>query len=73
MQPLTTKELDYLTDSMSNEDLLIKQCVAAATQATNPAVRNTCMQLAQRHQQHYQTLMQTIVSHTQLAPTTQMQ
>lgn len=72
MQPLTAKELEYIADSMSNEDLLIKQCVAAATSVQNPSLRQTAMQMAQRHQQHYNYLYSVLQQHSQLAPTQPM-
>jgi hypothetical protein len=70
MQPLTAKELEYLTDSMSNEDLLIKQCIAAAAQAQKPEVQQLCSQLADIHMQHYGHLMQVLQQHAQVSPTT---
>lgn len=69
MLPMTAKELEYVVDSMSNEDLLMKQCVAVATAAGNPALRNLCAQMVQTHQQHYDTLLHAIQYHQQLAPT----
>lgn len=69
MQPMTAKELEYVVDSMSNEDLLMKQCAAVITMATTPAIRNCCSQLLQMHQQHYDSLMHSIHHHQQVAPT----
>lgn len=68
MQPLTTKELEYIADSMSNEDLLIKQCIAAASQTQTPHAQQLCSQLADRHMQHYGHLMQVLQQHAQVAP-----
>jgi hypothetical protein len=68
MQPLTAKELEYIVDSMSNEDLLIKQCVIAAATSQNPTVQQLCQHLVQTHQQHYQTLMNSLNQHTNFAP-----
>jgi len=69
MQPISAKELEYLVDSMSNEDLLMKQCAVAAATVSNQALRQQCMQLQQTHQQHYDMLMQALAQHQQLAPT----
>ncbi|MFX3633028.1 MAG: hypothetical protein ACE3L7_04790 [Candidatus Pristimantibacillus sp.] len=69
LQPITAKELEYIADSMSNEDLLIKQCAQLATAATNPTLRQVGMQELQTHQQHYQTLLQALQQHQQMAPT----
>lgn len=69
MMPMTAKELEYVVDSMSNEDLLMKQCAAVVMAATTPAMRDCCTQMIQMHQQHYDSLMHAISHHQQLAPT----
>lgn len=69
MQPMTAKELEYVVDSMSNEDLLIKQCTAVATAAKTPALRSLCAQMVQTHQQHYDSLLHALSHHQQIAPT----
>ncbi|MGM9988161.1 MAG: hypothetical protein ACI35O_13165 [Bacillaceae bacterium] len=70
MKPLTAKELEYIVDSMSNEDLLIKQCVVAAAQSSNPGVKQICQELLGQHKQHYQTLLSLLQQHTSIAPKT---
>ncbi|MBJ6363861.1 hypothetical protein ACFOQM_21785 [Paenibacillus sp. GCM10012307] len=69
MQPLTGKEVEYIVDSISNEDLLIKQNAVAATTATNPAIRQICQQFQQVHEQNYNTLLNALNAHLPLAPT----
>lgn len=69
IQPMTAKELEYIADSMSNEDLQIKQCVAAINEATTPAMRNLLTTMVQTHQQHYNSLLHAISHHQQIAPT----
>ncbi|GKU75859.1 hypothetical protein [Paenibacillus sp. L3-i20] len=69
LQPMTAKELEYIADSMSNEDLLIKQCAAAVAVSTTPALRNLCSQMINTHQQHYDSLLHAISHHQQIAPT----
>lgn len=69
MQQMTAKELEYVADSMSNEDLLMKQCVAVVMGSSNQALRGLCTQMVQTHQQHYDTLLQAIHRHQQIAPT----
>lgn len=69
IQPMTAKELEYIADSMSNEDLQIKQCVAGINEATTPAMRNLLTQMVQTHQQHYNSLLHAISHHQQIAPT----
>ncbi|MFN7252700.1 MAG: hypothetical protein ACK4M9_18295 [Anaerobacillus sp.] len=73
MQPLTTKEMEYIVDSMSNEDLLIKQCIATMSQTQNPAVKNLCQQSLATHQQHYNQLLQSLQQHLTVAPMNQQQ
>jgi hypothetical protein len=70
LKPLTAKELEYIVDSMSNEDLLTKQCVATAVHTSNPAVQQLCQQLVTKHQQHYQDLLTMLQEHTAIAPKT---
>lgn len=41
MQALSGKELEYITDSISNEDLLIKQLAATAGTTQNSAVQGS--------------------------------
>jgi len=68
MKPMTGKELEYITDSMSNEDLLMKQCTVVATATNNQALRSLANQMIQTHQQHYSTLLQAIHEHENIAP-----
>lgn len=67
-QPITAKELEYIVDSMSNEDLLIKQTVVALTHSQTPAVQQLFQQLSQQHTQHYQQLLNTLQQHAPIAP-----
>jgi len=67
-EPMTAKELEYIVDSMSNEDLLMKQCVMTASSSSNSAIQNICQQLLHTHQQHYNSLTETLKQHLQMAP-----
>lgn len=69
MNPLSGKELEYISDCISNEDLLIKQCVVAA-QSPNAAVKQICGQLISQHKQHYQGLVSLLQEHASIAPKT---
>ncbi|WP_028562124.1 hypothetical protein [Paenibacillus pinihumi] len=69
MQPLTAKELEYIVDSISNEDLLMKQCAVTAATATTPGIRQLCLQFQQVHEQNYNTLLSALNAHQSLAPT----
>lgn len=62
MQAISAKELEYIVDSMSNEELLLKQCAAAASITANPAVRSQCLSQLQTHEQHLHTLMNVLHS-----------
>lgn len=68
MQPLTSKEMSYISDSLSNEDLLMKQSANLAGISQHPQVRQVFTQLVQRHQQHHQHLMRELQSHQTIAP-----
>lgn len=39
MQAISGKELSYISDSLSNENLLIKQCAATAASIQNHAIK----------------------------------
>lgn len=67
-QPLTAKELEYIADSMSNEDLLMKLCACMASGAGNQALSQTASRFLLNHQQHYQTLLNSLQQHQGLAP-----
>lgn len=66
MQALTGKELQYIGDSMNNEDLLMKQCLAISTHATTPQFRQVCRDLENRHMQRYDHLLQVLQQHANL-------
>ncbi|MFD7523692.1 hypothetical protein [Paenibacillus chitinolyticus] len=68
MQSITSKELDYLADSLTNEDLLVKQAANAITHAQNPAIRQIAEHLIQSHQQHYAQILSALQQHAQVAP-----
>ena len=68
MQPLTSKELGYIADSLSNEDLMMKQSAHLAGISQHPQVRQVFAQFVQRHQQHHQHLMSELQQHQTIAP-----
>lgn len=68
MQPLSGKELEYISDSISNEDLLIKQLAATAGSTQNNTVREICVQQIQSHTNHLNALVQLLQQHQQYAP-----
>jgi len=68
MQPMTNKELEYIVDSMSNEDLLTHQCAALVAAATHPELKSCCQSMLQTHQDNYNTLMSSLEQHEPFAP-----
>ncbi len=68
MNAMTAKELEYVVDSMSNEDLLMKQCTVTAAGTSQTALQNLCTQMVKTHQEHYNRLLQCIEQHQQYAP-----
>ncbi|MCM3127399.1 MULTISPECIES: hypothetical protein [unclassified Paenibacillus] len=72
MQAITGKELSYISDSLSNENLLIKQCAATAASIQNHAIIQVLEQHIMAHKQHADTLIQSLEQHQPLAPTQPM-
>jgi hypothetical protein len=68
MQAMTNKELEYVIDSMSNEDLQMKTCAAAASVSTHPAIKSYCETMLRTHQASYNTLLQSLQQHQSIAP-----
>lgn len=69
MQPLTSKELDYIVDCISNESSLAKHCAATAASIQNPSVQQALLGFMHKHENHMDTLIQTLQSHQSIAPT----
>ncbi len=69
MQALSGKELEYIADSISNEDLLIKQLAATAGTTQNQTVQQICVRQIQSYTQHMNSLIQLMQQHQQYAPT----
>ena len=53
---LTSKELTLLSEQLGGEQLLVKRFRDAATNCTDPQFKQQFEQIADRHQQHYNTL-----------------
>ncbi|WP_350342630.1 spore coat protein [Proteinivorax tanatarense] len=56
-QQLSQKELAYIEDQLGAEELAIQKCRTYAQQTTDPEVREQCQNMADKHQQHYNTLL----------------
>ena len=57
MANLTEKELSALEDHLGMEQALFKKYKGYAGIAQDPKIRELCTQLAQKHKQHFDTLM----------------
>lgn len=69
MQPLTAKELEYISDSISNEEMLLKLTAAASAVSRNAEIQNAIISQMRTHEQHIHQLIQAISQHQPLAPT----
>lgn len=69
MQPISNKELEYISDCISNEDLLLKQCVAAVVVSQNPTISQAMSQHIQTHEQNLNKLTGALQQHQNIAPT----
>ncbi|GIO42663.1 MULTISPECIES: hypothetical protein [Paenibacillus] len=68
MQALSGKELNYIADSIANEDMLIKMCAAAVQISTHPQITQAVTQHIQAHEQHMDKLRDALKQHQPLAP-----
>ena len=57
MADLTTRELGSLTDQLTREQVLVKKYKMYGAQCCDPQLRMKCQQVAARHQNHYNTLL----------------
>lgn len=57
MANLTCKELDFLKDQLTREQTLAKKCMQYSEMCTDPQLKSKCGQIAQKHQDHYNTLL----------------
>ncbi|MEG1686627.1 MAG: spore coat protein [Angelakisella sp.] len=57
MGNLTTKELTFLGDLMTEEQTLVKKYKLYATLCSDPQLQTKCQQEAAKHQNHYNTLV----------------
>jgi hypothetical protein len=69
IQAMTGKELEYIADSLSNENLLTMQCAVAASSISNVQLQQTCSHMVDVHTQQYRTLLNALQQHQSIAPT----
>ncbi len=57
MSNITTKELTAIEDQLGTESNLVKKYRTFAQQCTDAQLKTKCTQIADKHQQHFNTLM----------------
>lgn len=57
-QNMTQTELQYITDCLETEKKAIENYTAFARETRDPEVSEICKNVANKHQQHYNTLLQ---------------
>ena len=55
--PLTSKELTAIEDALTHESQLVKKFRNYASIAQDPALKHQAEHIADRHKQHFDTLM----------------
>lgn len=60
MPNLTSKELTAIEDQLSQEQLLIKKYRVYAQACTDPQIKAKCEEIANKHQNHYSRLLNTL-------------
>ena len=57
MPGITSKELTAIEDQLNMESLLVTKYRTFAEQCTDPTLRTKCTQIADKHQAHFNTLI----------------
>lgn len=57
MPNLSSKELSAIEDQLNYEQCLIKKYNSFASMCTDPTLKSKCSQIAGKHQQHYDKLL----------------
>ncbi|MEF2966919.1 hypothetical protein V3851_13840 [Paenibacillus sp. M1] len=68
MKPLSGKEVNYIADSVANEDMMIRMCAAASAVCTNAQLAGAISDHLRVHEQHMHMLVDALKQHQQLAP-----
>ena len=50
---MSPKELQYIEDALSHAQFLETQCTTAASQVTDPKLKNTLTEMADKHRRTY--------------------
>jgi len=56
--PLTEKELSWIEDQLDHEQVMINKFTEYAEMTTDPQLKSLCQEIAQRHENHFNTLLQ---------------
>jgi spore coat protein CotF len=67
MQPLTSKELNYLCDMLGMEDSLVKSCAVTGGIAGHPEVRRFTEHYLPAHQARHEELLRVLEQHEHVA------
>lgn len=59
---MTTKELEYLSDTLKGEQVIIKKYRDYSQFVQNQQLKAVCTDMAQKHQDHYSQLIQQLNS-----------
>jgi spore coat protein CotF len=62
MPGMTHKELQYLEDCLKAEQLAVHKCNFFSSESQDPEIQEVCMNMANKHQQHYNTLLRHLQS-----------
>ena len=57
MSTITSKELTALEDQLNYEQMLVKKYRAFSSQCSDGVLKAKCSQIADKHQQHFNTLI----------------
>jgi uncharacterized membrane protein len=63
IEPLSSKNLTILEEQLSQETLIILKLKQYSKQCQDSELKNLCSQLAEKHKNNYNTLLNYVVSH----------
>ncbi|WP_068786717.1 hypothetical protein [Paenibacillus phocaensis] len=68
MQPMSIKELDYIADSISNEEMLGKLCAYGVAISQNFEIEQAMQEHVRIHEHHLHLLTESLRQHQMAAP-----
>lgn len=63
-EPLSTRDLSILEEQLSQETLIMLKLIQYSKQCQDSGLKNLCSKLAKKHKNHYDSLLNYLVSHT---------